>query len=532
MSENTADYYHGRYCSALIGPNGVGKSSILDILDALDGTSDSQAIILFFDDATNKYYICSINTPSAEITDISSDKDFELVENNQQFLSEHDINFVKINSISSNDETLNFIKLKNSPNIHNLSINENVKTNFRRRRYFEKLLAYFKDSFNREEFMDEIAFEFIFSGSPISIAERSTKALVSDTNFLEQWITHEHQFTLNDTAISHGAVFQKLLDINLLSIASVLAKASTFELEVLPSILYQFNKTSGHSPNGMSTSNRLRKAISDLEISDWPEFVQGSAAEIESAKLLSIDKINFGNLRQLLENIFEIFEEIATILFDCCYDGEMLDLRSVKTEYYDAVQDLTAAVNRLPSNIAGNVTWGWRGISSGELARTHIFSESYHYLQQTKSTSNNIFIFDEADLYLHPEWQRTFIHEMLSHLSSIEDSRDIKTSQIVICTHSPIIVSDFLPGDIVSLARDEDNQIIFTQSYGFGNSIADIYLKGMHLKSTFGEHARLKIQHLLRKAEQSALTSADRAMISKIPNANTRNFFLNHDKNK
>ena len=343
--ENTADYYHGRYCSALIGPNGVGKSSILDVLETLDGNSDSRALTVFFDDVANTYYICTINIPPSEIKEIIADREAVLVENNQQFLSDHAINFVKINSVSSNEETLNFKKYKHSPNIHNLTIHENVKNDTRQRKYFEKLLAYFKDSFNREEFMEEIAFEFIFSSSPVSIVERSMEAVASDKNFMERWITQEYQFALSDREISHGAIFQKLIDINLLSISSALAKASTFETKVLPSILFQFDKTSHLSPNGMSTSNRLRKAISDLEISDWPEFVQGSIPERKSKQLLSMGQINFGNLRQLLEDFFEIFEEIATILIDYCYDGEELDLKSVKTDYYDAVQDLTAAIN-------------------------------------------------------------------------------------------------------------------------------------------------------------------------------------------
>ena len=31
-------------------------------------------------------------------------------------------------------------------------------------------------------------------------------------------------------------------------------------------------------------------------------------------------------------------------------------------------------------------------------------------------------LLDEADLYLHPEWQRTFLHEFLSHLGYLEQS--------------------------------------------------------------------------------------------------------------
>lgn len=530
--EDTAKYYHNRYCSALIGPNGVGKSSILDILETLHGDSDSSAIIIFFDNKAQKYHICPINISTSALKEIDCDKEYSLVTNNAKFLSENNINFVKINSASSIGDTLNFKKTKSLPNIHNLTISENIKNNSSQRKYFEKLLEYFRDSFEREEFMEEIAFEFVFSSSPSNIAKRALEAVGSDKKFIEKWFTYEHQYELLDSEISHGLVFQKLIDLNLLSICSALAKASTVEGWALPGLLFELDKTSNESPIGMSTSNRLKKAISDLENSDWPDFVQASITSDKSEETLYKNKINFGKLQILLEKYLDTFDEIATILVDYCYDGERLNLKSVKTDYYDAIQDLTTAINRLPSNIASNINWGWRGISSGELAKTHIFSESYHHLKSTDPESNTIFVFDEADLYLHPEWQRTFIHEMLSHLRLIEASRNIKTSQIVICTHSPIIISDFLPEDIVSLTKNEYGEIVTTSSYGFGNSITDIYLKGMHLTSTFGEHARRKIEFLLRKAEQSALNADDKELISRIPNPNTRNFFLYHDKDQ
>jgi len=530
-TEDTAEYYGGRYCSALIGPNGVGKSSILEILELFKGEHDSRAIIVFYDEETNIYYVCSLNMTSAELKTIDSDSKCIVVQDNRKFLSSNHINLVKINSLAGSEDVLSFKKTSSSHFHHDLTIRENLKNSVQQKKYFEKLLAYFKDSYERDEFMEEIAFEFVFASSPVSIAERCREVLVSNEELITKWTKYTYDFKLRENKISHGTVFQRLLDINLLSIISALAKTSSFEKEILASLLYQFDKTEHLSQRDVSTSNRLRIALNNLPGTDASIF-QKTFSENENGKAsLSRENINYNALAQALEGLFEIFEEIATILFDHCYDGLELNLRSVKIDYYDVIQNLTAAINRLPSNIASNIKWGWRGISSGELARTHIRSESYHYLNSTSGNKNNILIFDEADLYLHPEWQRTFLHEMLYHLRSIEASRDIKTCQIIICTHSPIIISDFLASDITSLIKNEDGEIEITQAYGFGNSIVDIYMKGMHIKSTFGEHARRKINYLLKKAEQGILSSADRNLIEKIPNHNARNFLLSHDKN-
>ncbi len=58
-----------------------------------------------------------------------------------------------------------------------------------------------------------------------------------------------------------------------------------------------------------------------------------------------------------------------------------------------------------------------------------------------------IFLIDEIDLYLHPEWQKFF-------LSFIFKNTDIK--HLVITTHSPFILSDIPKQNIIFLDKDKD----------------------------------------------------------------------------
>ena len=57
-------------------------------------------------------------------------------------------------------------------------------------------------------------------------------------------------------------------------------------------------------------------------------------------------------------------------------------------------------------------------------------------------------------------------------------------------------------------------------------------MNGMHLTSTFGEHAQRKIAHLLQAAKQGQLTSQDRTLIEKLPGTPIKNYFLYHDQNQ
>ena len=55
------DYYNGVYCSAIIGKNGVGKSTVLDFIESANLGTESSGIIVWFDESNESYHICPIN---------------------------------------------------------------------------------------------------------------------------------------------------------------------------------------------------------------------------------------------------------------------------------------------------------------------------------------------------------------------------------------------------------------------------------------------------------------------------------------
>lgn len=50
-------------------------------------------------------------------------------------------------------------------------------------------------------------------------------------------------------------------------------------------------------------------------------------------------------------------------------------------------------------------------------------------------------IFDEIELYFHPEMQRTFIANLIDGISQLS-LKNIRSIQIMLVTHSPFILSD------------------------------------------------------------------------------------------
>lgn len=82
-------------------------------------------------------------------------------------------------------------------------------------------------------------------------------------------------------------------------------------------------------------------------------------------------------------------------------------------------------------------------------------------LTEFLSGRNTLFLFDEPDTYLHPEWQRQFIPEIQTTVDNALDSENY----YLIATHSPNIVSGIEKDSLFVLEHGDVKEIPFN-SYG------------------------------------------------------------------
>lgn len=119
-----------------------------------------------------------------------------------------------------------------------------------------------------------------------------------------------------------------------------------------------------------------------------------------------------------------------------------------------------------------------------------------------------ILFIDEADLTYHPEWQRQFISIITEFLPRIftdpyyaGSGSGCKDIQIILSTHSPLILGDFPAASVTYLRRQEDgtNQIDnCRQVITFGENLYTILRDSFYLKNgAVGEFARRKIEQVL-----------------------------------
>ena len=154
-------------------------------------------------------------------------------------------------------------------------------------------------------------------------------------------------------------------------------------------------------------------------------------------------------------------------------------------------------------------------LSSGEKQKVHSISSIIYHIINLNSVSDynrridpknrfhsynylNI-VLDEIELYYHPEWQRTYIYDLLNSIGKINKSNIsfIKGLNITFLTHSPYILSDIPVSNVLKL--DEGIPVVSSNaSQTYGANIYELLTDSFFLKHFYiGEYARREIQKLI-----------------------------------
>lgn len=145
-------------------------------------------------------------------------------------------------------------------------------------------------------------------------------------------------------------------------------------------------------------------------------------------------------------------------------------------------------------------------LSSGERALQQFLSWINLLPEFQCITGNNIerleknilFLIDEMDLYLHPEWQRKFLKSLLKELKLQFAGYKI---QVIFSTHSPLCLSD-IPVENTVYLRKEGNRFCVedrgSHKQTFGGNIFDLLNDAFFLEGAMGEFASNYVNNLLQ----------------------------------
>ncbi|MBB3121413.1 AAA family ATPase [Pseudoduganella violacea] len=101
-----------------------------------------------------------------------------------------------------------------------------------------------------------------------------------------------------------------------------------------------------------------------------------------------------------------------------------------------------------------------KGLSAGGAALLEQFSIIENALRERKPKrdrkfSNLLLLIDEGDVFLHLKWQQKYISFLNSYIRKIRERGIFAAIQVVLTTHSPVLMSDFPRDCIIQLSEDE-----------------------------------------------------------------------------
>lgn len=207
-----------------------------------------------------------------------------------------------------------------------------------------------------------------------------------------------------------------------------------------------------------------------------------------------------------LHRIKEMFDKVGNARFSFEDDPETY------TEFCDYIWNLT---KKPGSFVLRYLTIDMPQLSSGEKALQNICAWLHLASDLTEASDSDrrektlLLLLDEVDLYMHPEWQRKFLGFLSEELHNQFENRYI---QIVLTTHSPLVLSDIPRGNIIYLKNEDCRCVIevdedFKES--FGASIPALLRESFFMKETMGGFAKKKITDIVQVLENFRKNSQD-----------------------
>lgn len=141
-------------------------------------------------------------------------------------------------------------------------------------------------------------------------------------------------------------------------------------------------------------------------------------------------------------------------------------------------------------------------MSTGEGNLIEIFSQLYTYLSMHEESSGDIILLvDELETGMHLEWSRRLIKILIDNLSEIlEDEGKGRKIQLIFTTHSPYMLSDIKPGNVIMIETNQET------GYSEGKVLQNTFAKNIQeimkenlIDNIYGDFALAKINSMIER---------------------------------
>ncbi len=529
--------------SAIIGKNGTGKTTILEyigdnLINGLFEFENQGDFAIFRNEHklelfSNKQILFKNNS---NIYSINFNKlDTAYYENNQNEFQE--ITLIYFSNIFDGRNEHAHNREKNKQNFISISTNELIYRDyddFRNRNY---------DEVRRKESTNEYT-----SGVNYILAHRKLE-------FKRQAIFFLSQFAHNCPIKIPSEVSIELSSLNVKSIVPDSTK-NEIENNKIHSIFSKVDEAFNKYRHQGKTNK-----IPLISILFYSGVLYNFINFLKRSDLLSIilDKIefNFDDNSSINEQIFNYFDKIVEIVPMSTNNSVrtlILANRELIETFDDLVKDsqITIPINFMVFDTTNNqleklkvlidrylltkpqidyIDFSWIDLSSGEKAMLNIYSRFYetvnHQVNRFQHIENSLIIMiDEGDIYLHPQWQKSFLLNLLKYFNLLYKPGEGKKRniQIILTSHSPIVLSDLPKDNVIFLEKGEDGYSriakLEDQKQTFASNIYTLYTDSFFIKDgLIGDFARIKLDDLFKIIENENFENFSEEKIQYIKNS-------------
>ena len=268
---------------------------------------------------------------------------------------------------------------------------------------------------------------------------------------------------------------------------------------------YLKEDVSDYEDSGFNLLLDIVKELNQNEVKEEENKLKDETRKVKKDYVESIiDIVNI--FREIRENGSLIDNESSSILLKYANNNRSLfeklsDKLLRYTKSKKLVNDRYKSLEKYNKDYALNETPDYH-MSTGEGNLIEIFSRVYSYLiMYEKNTEDIILIVDELETGMHLEWSRRLINILIKNLSEILGTEGKeKKIQLIFTTHSPYMLSDIKPGNVIMIEKNQDT------GYSEGKILQNTFAKNIQkimkenlIDNIYGDFALAKINSMIER---------------------------------
>ena len=259
---------------------------------------------------------------------------------------------------------------------------------------------------------------------------------------------------------------------------------------------YLEENVSNHEDSGFKLLIEIEKELDKNEVKDGTRKVRKEYVE----SIINLVNIFIG----IRENGSLVDSDSTSILLKYSNNRRLFeDLNNRLVQYTKSKELMRNLCYRLNENFNNyyllNETPNYH-MSTGEGNLIEIFSQLYTYLSMHEESSGDIILLvDELETGMHLEWSRSLIKILINNLSEIlEDEGKGRKIQLIFTTHSPYMLSDIKPGNVIMIKKNQET------GYSEGKILQNTFAKNIQeimkenlIDNIYGDFALAKIGSMI-----------------------------------